>query len=106
MAIGFGSNEGSSPADPPFAQLGGDKVGWRDTLKAGASGAFNAIAPDEMKAAVAGVGDMRAFQKRRNAAKQKQALGLGAGERQTVRSRAEQVLGQGGGPMDNAGGDD
>jgi hypothetical protein len=106
MGLGFGSNEGSSPADPPFAQLGGQgSRGWRDTLQAGAVGAFNATAPDEMKNAVAGVGDMRAFQRRRDAAKHKQQQGGEAGERQMIRDRAEQFLGNKG-PSDMGGGDE
>ena len=98
MAIVFGSGEGSSPSDPPFAQMGGSTSGgWKDTLSAGAQGAFNAIAPDYMKKAVAGVGDARAFQKRRDAAKFKQQKGGEAGQRQLVRDQAMERLKEYGG---------
>ena len=63
MALGFGSTEGYSPADPPFAQLGGAE-GLRERTNIFAQGAFNAIAPGYMKEAVRGAGEASAFLKR------------------------------------------
>lgn len=88
-----GSGEGFSPADPPFAQLGGETTGgFRDKFKAAMTGAFQATAPDEMKQAVAGTGDMRAFQKRRDMSRRIQQRTPDEERRLHNRERAEQTL--------------
>lgn len=97
MSVGFGSGEGYSPADPPFAQLGPTSGGWRDALKAGAAGAFNAIAPAEMKSAVAGVGEMKAYQRRRDMARRKQHGSMAEAAREEVRNEAKMRLEEYGG---------
>ena len=67
--MGYGSSEGSSPSDPPFAQLRNftqdSKTPWKDKLSVFAGGAFNSLAPDEMKSAVSGAGDQAAYLKRK-----------------------------------------
>lgn len=98
MSIGFGSSEGSSPADPPFSQLQGEtEGGWRDRLHAGAAGAFASVAPDYMRRAVQGVGEVRAFQKRRDMNRSKQHLLAGEADRERVRNEAKMRLEEYGG---------
>jgi len=91
--MNFGSGEGSSNSDPPFAQLGGrTSGGWRDKLGALGAGLVNA-GDDDFKKGLQGAGDMMAYYKRRDANKRSQKSGLGGGERQQVRDEAEQFLG-------------
>ena len=91
--MGFGSGEGSSPSDPPFSQLGGETSGgWRDKIGAFGAGIFNASAPDSMKRGLSGAGEMRAFQKRRDANKRIQGHSVDEANRQSIRDEAASKL--------------
>ena len=92
-----GSGEGSSPADPPFAQLAGGDTNWKDKLGIFAQGAFNSIAPDFMRRAVGGAGDAAAYLKRKKAARNAQQLGIGSAEREFIRNKATERLKEFGG---------
>lgn len=87
-----GSNAGSSPADPPFAQLSGStKGGWGDfasQIGAGLIAGGDANFSKSLNAA----GDMKAFQKRRDQNKNLEQYGIGAGQRQQLRDSAEELL--------------
>ena len=88
-----GSGEGISSSDPPFAQLGGETSGgWRDTVGQFGYGLFEATAPESMKRAFHGSGQMKAFQKRRDMIGREQYRGLGEGKRLRIRQQAEEKL--------------
>lgn len=91
--MGFGSGEGSSPSDPPFAQLGGEGTsgGWKDKLGQIGAGLANS-GDDDFKKGLAGAGDMKAFQKRRDMNKRIQERTPDQQRRQGVRDLAEQTM--------------
>ena len=88
----YGSSSGSSPYDPPFAQLSDSSRSWKDRAGIFASGAFNSLAPDYMKSAVGGAGDYAAYLKRKRSGGMGQQQGMMGRRRQSTRDRANQLL--------------